>query len=130
MQRSAEGCFIIPVKIGEKVYDFLFDTGSSIFSFVVSPENRSLLCNPDIDTDTLRVPSWGEYIYLYGADISAGVEIGSYKLTADPFIAYSSTDFSSFFEEEEILGLMGNIFFLDKTIIIDFPNKRFGIVHK
>jgi len=39
---------------------------------------------------------------------------------------YTEDDFFSF-KQDNIDGIVGNVFFMDKTIVIDFKNKRFGI---
>lgn len=59
-------------------------------------------------------------------DLSCAKQLNGadYRVYANP-----RKDFEQFFKEEKILGIMGNSLFLDKEIVIDYRNKKFGIVN-
>lgn len=118
----------VPVNINEDTYDFMFDTGSSMLPLAVAMANQSLICGNEAITDTLTASSWGNDITIYGAKINSNIQIGNYKIDITNFMAYGNDDFNDFFEQEKILGIMGNSFFFDKIIVVDFKNKQFGIV--
>ncbi len=35
-----------------------------------------------------------------------------------------------FYKREKIIGLMGNLLFYNKILIIDFKNKKFGLINE
>lgn len=124
-----KGRIKVPVSINGSTHYFMFDTGSSIFPLSVAKKDIQQISNTHIATDTLNVSSWGEYYDIHGYPINSIVSVGDIQLETQNLNVYDSKeDFEQFYIEEEIMGIMGNTFFLDKEIIIDFKNKRFGIV--
>lgn len=120
----------VPVTINGNVKYFMFDTGSSMFPLAVTKEDVKLISNLDSANDILTVSSWGEYYDVQGYKITSNISIGDYKIETQNLNVYDSKkEFKEFYEKEGIVGLMGNTFFIDKKIIIDYRNKRFGIVN-
>jgi len=120
----------VPVTINGSIEYFMFDTGSSLFPLSVSKESVKILSSEKKAVDTLNVSTWGEYYDVHGYKITSNISIGGSKINADNFNVYDSKkEFKQFFENEKIMGIMGNSFFLDKEIIIDYKNKKFGIIN-
>lgn len=125
-----KGRIKVPVTINGSVKYFMFDTGSSIFPLSVTKENIKLISNSNSVIDTILTNTWGEHYNVYGYKINSDISIGDFKIETQNLNVYDSKEeFKQFFEQEEIMGIMGNTFFLGKKIIIDYKNKRFGIIN-
>ena len=121
-----DGRIKIPMTINGKEEDLMFDTGSSIFSLITTKQN-ALKISENIISDSLKISSWGEYYMVYGQKITANVKFGNTVLK--PTLVYYDEQKGSdkFYKEENIWGITGNLYFLDKVVIIDYKNKLFGI---
>jgi hypothetical protein len=120
----------IPVTINGNIKYFMFDTGSSIIPLCTTKEDIKLVSNSRLANDTLNVSSWGEYYDIHGYTITSNISIGDFKIETQGLNVYDSKEeFKQFYIEEEIMGIMGNAFFIDKKIIIDYKNKKFGIIN-
>ena len=121
------GLVKIPFRINEKIEHFLFDTGASIFSLTTTKQNALTISEPEI-VDSLSVPSWGEYITLYGLKTVSPIKFGN-KTMESAIVYYEdkSSDDYDFYKAENIWGLTGNAYFLNNVVIIDYKNKRFGV---
>ena len=119
----------IPMEINGKVEQVLYDTGASIFPLTTVKERVIEFPNTTI-TDTLKVNSWGEKITLYGVQLNSPVLIGNQSFS-DVIAYYDDRAITSdFFKRENIWGLAGNTLFLDKILVIDYLNKKIGILNK
>jgi hypothetical protein len=119
----------IPITVGSEEHDIMFDTGSSIFSIYTSAENSLFFTGPDMPvTDTIIGQTWGQKTAIYGKKISARIRLGKHKMP--PALVYYKIDEGEkkFEAEEKIIGLTGNAYFLKNIIIIDYRNKRFGVI--
>jgi hypothetical protein len=128
--QSTKGRLHIPLTIKGKVYWFLFDTGASLF-----PVNtHKALWNDIVDhtapVDTIVANSWGEKVGFFGAPIKEQVYLGSRLL--DPSKAWYNENkrLLAFNASEKIEGTSGNAYFFSNTVVLDFRNKRFGVVGK
>ena len=100
----------------------MFDTGSSLFP-IITDANKINLFSSSPDVDVIQTSSWGQIHNVTG------------KMIDDPFIlagqsyskviAYAST--VNLGAGDSYDGITGNALFWDKTIVIDFKNKKFGI---
>lgn len=125
-----KGRIKVPVTINGDVKYFMFDTGASLFPLSVTKENIKLISSLNSANDTLNISTWGEYYDVHGYEITSNIFIGDYQVKTQNLNVYDSKkEFKQFYENEGILGLMGNAFFIKKKIIIDYKNKRFGIVN-
>ena len=116
------GRVILPLRLGDKSLKILFDTGSSLFP-IITDANKINLFSSSPDVDVIQTSSWGQIHNVTG------------KMIDDPFIlagqsyskviAYAST--VNLGAGDSYDGITGNALFWDKTIVIDFKNKKFGI---
>lgn len=129
--KMQSGIIKIPFKIGNKIHYLMFDTGSSIFP--ISTDSTYWEKYADLksgDIDTLNISSWGTYFDVYSAPLKLPVFIGKRKLENKRIYLIPGKDFAEMYKREEILGITGNAYFLNDVVIIDFQQKRFGIIKK
>lgn len=115
---------IIPIKIDEKTYKFIYDSGSSIFPILTSSKIAEQIAEKEIN-DSLNISNFQNAVKVYSKSIKANPNFGKLDLGKNN-IWYSKEDYYQF-NEKDYDGVIGNIMFLDKVICIDFKNKKFGI---
>lgn len=116
------GRVLLPMSIKGKNYKILFDNGSSLFPLIVTDDkinSFSTLSN----TDTLKVNSWGVYHNIIGRFMTDSFQLAGLSFVNTKVYA----DFRSEQRTNQHDGTTGNFLFWDKTIIIDFRNKKFGV---
>jgi hypothetical protein len=121
---------MIPFTIGHKTVYLMFDTGSSTFPIITYPKYAALITNPEEPvTDSLGVSSWGAIHQMYKKKMNKQLYLGK-TLIKNNYVFYSDKAASSqkFFDENDIFGFTGNVLFLDKVLVIDFKNKKFGML--
>ena len=117
----------IPLLINGKKENLMFDTGASLFALLTSVENAKDISDGKI-VDSLEVTTWGKYYTVLGENTLYDVYFGKTRLKK-VLVHYHKDDiFKNFFNNEKIWGLTGNAFFLDNVVIIDYRNKRFGVL--
>jgi hypothetical protein len=116
------GRIILPMQLGHQTYRVMFDTGSSLFSLIIPAETiEKFSASPG--TDTVAVSSWGKTHHVIGRALNksfsvAGLTFSNVTIYADYRQEAVSRDYDA---------IAGNALFWDKTVIIDFKNKRFGV---
>jgi hypothetical protein len=128
-----KGRVILPLEINNKILDAMFDTGSSMFGFISTKENWIEFCDTSNITKFEKLNSWGKLIDVWESPLrnkliikGTGIEINNARLS---FLNPTSEEINGFFIQSKISGLTGNVFFLDRCIILDFKNKKFGILN-
>ncbi len=119
----------IPAMVGSVEKNLLFDTGSSLFSIFTSKDNSVFFTEPTTPVvDSIVGNQWKGVFKVYGQKITKDIKIGKY--TMKPSLVYSLDDKGQkqFEDEENVIGITGNVYFLDKLVIIDYKNKLFGIL--
>ena len=116
------GRVILPLKLGDKSFKILFDTGSSLFP-IITDANKISLFSTSPDVDVIQTSSWGQIHNVTGKMITdtfilAGETYSNVK-------AYAST--RNLGTGENYDGITGNALFWDRTVVIDFKNKKFGV---
>ncbi len=116
------GRVILPMIFKNKKYKVLFDNGSSMFSLLVS-DNKTAYFSTAKVTDTINISSWGKLHNVIGRPFTdtfqlAGQSFSNIKI-------YS--DFRKEYRTDAFDAITGNALFWNKTIVIDFKNKKFGI---
>ena len=113
---------ILPMTIHNKSYRIMFDNGSSLFPIITEAKNISKFSTLD-DVDTLQISSWGKKHNVTSKMINdtfilAGQTFSNVKVYANH---------SGLGIDNTTDGMTGNALFWDKTIIIDFKSKKFGV---
>ncbi|KIC65201.1 hypothetical protein [Chryseobacterium taiwanense] len=117
---------IIPVKIDGLTYHFQYDSGASIFPVFTYLKKFEKLINSSKTKDSLNIKNFNNPLIVKAVEIDKQVMIGENKFNTRE-LWYSDNDLFGL-ENDQIDGIIGNVFFLDKKIVIDFKNKKFGIL--
>jgi hypothetical protein len=120
------GRVTIPLTINGKVENLMFDSGSSMFSLITSEENANQISLNTI-VDSLSANSWGDNITAYGKKITSEVKFGKTILKPSNVYYVKNEMIAEFFKQQNIWGITWNAYFLNKIVIIDYKNSRFGI---
>ncbi|MCQ9636248.1 hypothetical protein MP477_14915 [Chryseobacterium sp. WG23] len=127
--KSNNGRLHIPLTIANKTHWFLFDTGASLFPINTSKELWTSLVDQTSKIDTIIANSWGEKVKFYGRPIKEKVYLGKRKLENDYAWYNDNKRLQEFNKAEDVDGLTGNAFFVNNIVILDFKNKKFGVVN-
>ncbi len=117
----------IPMEINGITYWFLFDTGASIFPLQT---HRSLWDSLRLPSpiDSFQVPSWGKMVNVYGAPMKYSIRMGNLELPRDKVYYVDAPETTEYFKSIGLSGLTGNAYFLSNIVLIDYKNKRFGVL--
>lgn len=116
----------LPLQIGDTVRKVIFDTGSSLFPLVSSPSKIAQICDVNKSTDSVTVSSWGKEEVVYGYAPKVHVSLGETNFDRMPVYISQGLDDASL-DDAGCWGIVGNQYFLNSVIIIDYKNNRFGI---
>ncbi|MGN7864729.1 hypothetical protein [Chryseobacterium sp. 22458] len=117
---------ILPLKIDNTIYNFQYDSGASIFPVVTYQQNFAELIRHSPYKEELNIRNFNNPLIVKAVKIDKKVQIGTKYFKADE-LWYTEGDYFSL-KQDGIDGIIGNVFFMNKVIIIDFINKKFGIV--
>ena len=117
---------MVPIIINGKTLNFMYDTGSSLFPMMTSLSNWLEITTQKIN-DTLSITNFGNPVIMLGSNSSKGISIGIHSLTDFKVYYARDNNFDQIFKELKCDGIIGNAFFFNRTICIDFKTKRFGI---
>ncbi|WP_326983302.1 hypothetical protein VUJ46_01770 [Chryseobacterium sp. MYb264] len=116
---------VIPVKIDGKLYHFQYDNGASIFPVVSYRKNFQTLIDTSVMKESFNIRNFNNPLIVKAIEAHKKIIIGKSVFTTKE-LWFTDDDYFSL-EQQGIDGIIGNVFFLDKTIVIDFKNKKFGI---
>ncbi|MBI2723337.1 MAG: hypothetical protein HYX39_14280 [Bacteroidetes bacterium] len=126
-----EGRVKIPFEINGVVRYLLFDTGSSRYGLFTTKTNADQISTTEnIVNDSICGYSWGEYDCSYGKTVRVPIKLGKESLFNTTVFYKNENYLENFFRSENLWGMTGNVFFLDKTVIIDYKNNKFGVYGK
>jgi hypothetical protein len=124
--KTKYGKVVIAVDMDGKKKDLLYDTGSSIFAIATTEENADII-SEKTNVDSFDIYAWGKRYMVYGRPITSTVTLGEKQLK--PALVYF--DKKGHNENTNkilgVWGVVGNAYFTDNTVIIDWRNKLFGI---
>ncbi|QIL41638.1 hypothetical protein G7074_21645 [Pedobacter sp. HDW13] len=126
--RLKNGRIQLPFTINGQQHWMMFDTGASVFPLSTDKTFWETIVDAEAQPDTLKVNSWGEKVPYYGAVIKSDIYLGKYKLPKQKAWYNENKRLLDFNKGEGITGTTGNAYFFNHVIIIDFKNKRFGVV--
>ena len=123
--------FVSGIKIGDRPLDnIIYDSGSSIFSLVVTKEKWQELTGRtgnEVDNTVLKIPAWGKEIEVVGAPLNEDLFLRNLKIE-HPVVYYGILEGLDLSRAPfELEGLIGNVLFLDSILIIDLKNKMMMI---
>ncbi|GAB3825582.1 hypothetical protein [Hymenobacter jeollabukensis] len=108
----------------------MFDSGSSAFALLTSQSRWQELIRPAAPVRTKAVNSWGKMLTTYTAPTAAALRLGATEL---PLGTVSYMTGMTLMQEmltrvSGLAGMLGNEPFAGRTIILDAPGGRFGVV--
>ncbi len=115
----------LPLLIQGEEKKLLFDTGASLFPLQTTPENWAIVTSQQV-TDSILTSTWGKQYYMYGSTVD-NIQLGNKELPTAT--CYKNEYLADFYKQEGIWGVTGNAYFWDHVVVIDFANKKFGIVN-
>ena len=124
MSLDKRGRPVLPLRVNNEERKVMFDTGSSLFQLITSPPNWATVTSRQI-TDSVLVTSFGEEYYLYGAETD-DIFLGDQRLPKA--ICYKAEEKTNFLQANDLWGITGNAYFWNYTVIVDFANKKFGVI--
>lgn len=128
----SDGRIRIPLTIGDSTYIFLFDTGSSIFELIAPRQLWEIIKEKNTvnnaELDTLMVPSWGRIDTVVGVTTNLKIKIGNVQLNLSKVYKGDYYDQINAYKLLKCDGITGNALFLQDIIVLDFKDKRFGII--
>lgn len=128
-----KGRVILPFEIDNQTMDAMFDTGNSMLGFTSTKENWLALCDNSNVAKFEKLNSWGNIVDVLESPLRYKLTIKGTDLSIInaklSFLNPKPNGMNQFFNQSKISGLTGNIFFLDRCIILDFKNTKFGIVN-
>ena len=120
----------IPCTINGRKYRFMFDTGTSLTPLLTTREIYEASVS-NRKQDTIQAGSWGEAVKITGALSKHGIRLGDkIRLKKNIFYTTDHEKIIDFFKREEIDGMIGNPYFFDEVIMIDFKDGYFGVKKK
>lgn len=117
---------ILPLEIDGKVYQFQYDNSASIFPIVSYKKNFQNLIESSEIIENFNIRNFNNPLIVKAIKTNKEIIIGKSTFHTKEFW-FTDEDYFSF-GQQGIDGIIGNVFFLDKTIVIDFKNKKFGII--
>lgn len=122
MELDKAGRVIIPLLLNGKKHRVLFDNGSSIFPLLVTDDKIQNFSSA-LNTDTITISSWGTVHNIIGRPLKEKLLFAGQTFAG--ITVY--TDYRKEARTNDFDAITGNALFWDKTIIIDFKNKKFGV---
>ena len=110
----------------------LFDSGSSAFALLTSKSIWQELAQPAATAHTAGVNSWGRTFTSHTISTAASLQVGALAvpLRTVTYIEGMSWWQTLLMASSGMGGMLGNAPFVDHTVILDVPGKRFGLVQQ
>lgn len=127
------GKIFIPLSIGGKIYNYIYDTGASITPITTIDKSFfSKATSISVKLDTIKMNSWGKLATFIKTEIKVPIQLGKINIeTKNKSIFYTEEEkIIETLEQVNVKGLIGNDFFIDDIIVIDLINNKFGIKKK
>ena len=116
------GRIILSLRLNQKIFNVLFDNGSSMFPLLVT-DNRVNEFSTLPGTDTISINSWGKRHNVIGRKMPDSFELAGKNYAG--IMVYA--DYRKEARTNSYDAIAGNALFWDKTLVLDFKNKRVGI---
>jgi hypothetical protein len=121
------GIIKLPFRINGKECKLMFDTGSSPFALVTSKES-ALEISDSVIIDSLSGPLWwGREITFYGLEVNKPIELGGKVLKNERVYYDKDRLWDGIYNSQNVWGIAGNTYFLDRILILDLKNKLFRV---
>lgn len=119
---------IIQIESQNKTFDFMFDTGSSLFELWTTKSIWNKFREKSASVDEFPVSSWGKINNAYRSTLNINFSICFCSSIKIKHVWYNSNkSFAQGFRSLNIDGIIGNKPFLDQILLIDFEKKKIGV---
>lgn len=121
---------VLPLRIGKDIRHFFYDSGASLFPLKTSSSFSELHAKVRY-TDTLRnITTWGKSYDVPGGVIKDRVFLGNLELPKPKIYVHPDPQLyhTNIFKEADTYGLIGNAYFDNRAIVIDFTKMKFTIL--
>jgi hypothetical protein len=121
---------LLPVVLNGKSTSLLFDSGTSAFELLTSEKQWSDLAKKDALVESYGVNSWGKTLTVYSVPTDHSVKFGTQDVLIKKVHRIEGTSFMQnlLMRFSGMGGMIGNKIFIDRTIIIDTREFRFGLL--
>lgn len=124
--KTSFGRPMISIQTPTHTYDFLFDTGSSLFELWTSKKLWKTMKEPNGDVLEFPINSWGILNNAYRANTRSGITCMHSEVEIQTIWYNSNKQFAKDFKSIDIAGIIGNKPFLNQILLIDFQNLKIG----
>ena len=127
--KIANGRIKLPLQINGITQWYMFETGSSIFPLVTDENNWKNICDVS-KKETIQISSKEKSYDIFGAETNKDIFFGKEKLpkTQAYVMPLNLNGYTEMFNQEEVIGTIGNAYFFNTAIAIDFKQSKFGIL--
>ena len=126
--KGSSGRPTITLTIDNQKYNFLYDTGSSLFDLWTTKKLWKKWKNPDSQIQQYPISSWGKINSASRAKLYSPIAISKNASSQLIEIWYNSNkNFKKSFKNARVSGIIGNKPFINQTVIIDIESQRIGI---
>jgi hypothetical protein len=123
IQLDNGGRVILPMVLKGKNYKVVFDNGSSLFPLLVTDDKINNF-STSAATDTIKISSWGTIHNVIGRELKDSFTLGGQTFSNIKVYA----DYRKDQRTDAYDAITGNALFWNNTIVIDFKNKKFGVI--
>jgi hypothetical protein len=119
---------ILPFEIQNKIEHFIFDTGSSLFSMAVDKDIWVKIPKKGKPRE-FNISAWNSIYTAIENAADIDIKFDGASLNKYPIYYCSHLDKDrSYYRSIGVSGIVGNTYFLEKTVIIDFKELKIGTV--
>jgi len=116
---------VLSMEYGAKTYKVLFDCGSSMFPLLTKQRIVPAFSTAPVN-DTVQVSAWGKMVEMLGRPMKDSFTLADHNF--GNIEVYTSREYTQENIPPACDAITGNSLFLDKVIVIDFKNMKFGIL--
>lgn len=118
---------VIQTIVRDKKYNFLFDTGSSLFELWTTKKLWKKWKDPKSSIKGFPISSWGKINTAYRTDYFQKTSLFHNKHIPIKTVWYNSNrKFNKIFKKSKVHGIIGNKPFLNQILLLDIKNKKMG----
>lgn len=126
--KLSNGRPVLNLKIMSKEYQFLYDTGSSLFDLWTDKKLWLKWRKDNSDISEFPISSWGKINTAYKSKINDSIIAENYLNFDLKYVWYNSNrNFKKGFNKAKVSGIIGNRPFLQQVLLLDFKDKLIGL---
>ncbi|MCC9166004.1 hypothetical protein [Pontibacter harenae] len=121
---------ILPAVINHQETEVLFDSGSSAFELLTDKATWQELARKGAAVEVAEANSWGNTLTIHSVVSDQNISFGATELPLRQVHYIEGTSFmqQALMQFSGMAGMVGNKLFLDKVLVLDAQQLRFGIV--